>query len=446
MTLTTTRITQHQSLLSQKTPPTVPNLPTTNRLFSYHTKLPSLPIILLNRAGFGPRPVDLEQFEQLGATNAKRLINYVEQQLNPESIPNKEFETRLTSANFSTIQKTRAELVSDHLQKTSDYFEQTLPLRELERLIFLRAIYSRSQLVELLADFWHDYFNIYAWQSPQIAATIIDYDKNVIRAHLLGNYQQFVEAVVSSSEWQISNKIAHLSPWQKMGSFEEVAGQICTKLCCRFISDQPPSQIVQSATTLFLNQQSAPDQLKQVVRHILFSTEFQNTWGEKIKRPFETIVSALRATNADFTIRYNDSVSDSFMWRYSQIGQAPFASPVPGGHPDVKSHWRNNPHLSMRWRMINWLVELQDENGRFYLNPQMQTNSHHKQTANTLVDHWIQHLFGYKIAPQDRQVLVNYLAKDKHPDTPISLLAQSNQQRLRETIALMLNSPQFQLR
>ncbi len=446
MTLTTTRLTQYQSLLSQKTPLTVPNLPTTNRLFSYHTKRPSLPIILLTRAGFGPRPIDLEQFEQLGTTNAKRLISYVEQQLNPESLPDKELETHLTAANFSTIHKTRAELISDHLQKTSDYFEQTLPLRELERLIFLRAIYSQSQLVEQLADFWHNYFNVYAWQSPQIAATIIDYDKNVIRAHLLGNYQQFEDAVISSSEWQISNEIAPVSLRQETEKFEGTARQICTKLCCRFISDQPPSHIVESTTALFLNQQSAPDQLKQVVRHILLSTEFQNAWGEKMKRPFETIVSALRAANINFTIRYDDSLSDSFMWRYNQIGQALFASPEPGGYPDVKYHWQNNPHLSMRWRMINWLVELQDENGRFYLNPQPQTDSHHKQTANTLVDYWIQHLFGYKIAPQDRQILVNYLAKDKHPDTPISLQSQSGRQRLRETIALMLNSPQFQLR
>ncbi|KAA3663160.1 MAG: DUF1800 family protein [Chloroflexi bacterium] len=446
MTLTATRLTQHQSLLSQTTPATVPNLPTTNRLFRFHTKRPSLPIILFNRAGFGQRPLDLEQFQQLGATDTQRLINYVEQQLNPNSISDTDFETYLAAANFSTIHKSRAELSSAHLQKTIEYPQQTLPLRELERLNFLRAIYSRSQLVELLADFWHDYFNIYAWQSPQIAATIIDYDANVIRANLLGNYQQFVDAVVSSSEWQLSNEIANLSPWQEMEDHEETARFVCTKLCCRFISDHPTSQIVQSATTIFLNQQSAPDQLKQVVRHILLSTEFQNTWGEKVKRPFETIVSALRATNTNLIIQYDHAISDSFMWRYSQIGQAPFASPEPGGYPDVKSHWQNNTHLRMRWRMINWLMELQDENGRFHLNTQPQSGSPQKQTANTLVDYWINHIFGYKIAPEDRQILVNYLANDQRLDAPINLLTQSGQQRLRETIALMLNSPQFQLR
>jgi len=390
--------------------------------------------------------VDLEQFQQYGTTDAQRLINYVEQQLNPESIPDKDFATHLAAANFSTLHKTRAELISDHLQNTNDYAAQTRPLRELERLIFLRAIYSQRQLIELLTDFWYDFFNIYAWQSPQIAATIIDYDKNVIRAHLLGNYQQFEEAVVSSSEWQISNEIANLSPWQEMGDFAKVAKQICTKLCCRFISDHPSSLIVKSTTAIFLNQQSAPDQLKQVVRHILLSAEFQNTWGEKVKRPFETIVSALRATHTDLTIRCDHAVSDSFMWRYSQMGQAPFASPKPGGYPDVKSHWQNNTHLSMRWRMINWLVELQDENGRFHLNTQPSTHSLHKQTANTWVDTWIQRIFGYKIAPQDRQILASYLAKDQQLDTPLNLLSQSGQQRLRETIALMLNSPQFQLR
>ena len=61
------------------------------------------------------------------------------------------------------------------------------------------------------------------------------------------------------------------------------------------------------------------------------------------------------------------------MWHYNQIGQAPFACPEPGGYPDVKSHWKNNKHLRMRWRMINWLVDLQDENGRFLLDFQSQT-------------------------------------------------------------------------
>lgn len=446
MTLDAPKLAQHHNLLSQTTPPTVPNLPTTNRLFSQQAKRPSLPIIVLNRAGFGPRPGDIERFQQLGAHDQERLTNYIDQQLNPSSISDTEFEKRLAIANFSTIRKTQGELITDHLHQTQDYPMQTLPLRELERLNFLRAIYSQKQLFELLADFWHDYFNIYAWQSPQIAATVITYDFDVIRANLLGNYQQLVEAVVSSSEWQTAHEFANLSRWLELEDFTGLSTDICTKLCRRLISDHPSPQIVASTTQLFVEQQAASDQLKQVVRHILLSIEFQNSWGEKVKRPFETIVSALRATNADLTIRYDDPISDSFMWRYRQIGQAPFACPEPGGYPDVKSHWQNNTHLRMRWRMINWLMDLQDENGRFHIDIQSQTSATINQTAQSLVDYWIQRIFGYPTNAKDQQLLINYLANDKHPNEQLNPSQQSTQQRLRETIALMLNSPQFQLR
>ena len=80
------------------------------------------------------------------------------------------------------------------------------------------------------------------------------------------------------------------------------AQHISYKLCQRLISDTPPDSIVNSTAELFYSQRNSPTQLKEVLRHILSSTEFQNTWGEKTKRPFEVIVSALRATAADFTV------------------------------------------------------------------------------------------------------------------------------------------------
>jgi uncharacterized protein (DUF1800 family) len=118
------------------------------------------------------------------------------------------------------------------------------------------------------------------------------------------------------------------------------ARHVCRKLCRRLISDDPPEGLVQSAADLFLAQKEAADQLKQVVRHILRSTAFRSTWGEKIKRPFEAIVSALRATNADFTIRLDDSDSNSFLWLYSNIGQDLFSWESPDGYPDVKEAGR----------------------------------------------------------------------------------------------------------
>ncbi len=53
------------------------------------------------------------------------------------------------------------------------------------------------------------------------------------------------------------------------------ARYVCRKLCRRLISDNPPESIVEAAAVVFNDQWQAPDQLKQVVRTILLSTEFQ---------------------------------------------------------------------------------------------------------------------------------------------------------------------------
>src|SRR5688572_31928715 len=66
----------------------------------------SVGIIVLNRMGFGPRPGDLEVFNALGSTDEERLHAYVNQQLNPETIDDSDFESRFTAAGFETLFKT----------------------------------------------------------------------------------------------------------------------------------------------------------------------------------------------------------------------------------------------------------------------------------------------------------------------------------------------------
>ena len=65
------------------------------------------------------------------------------------------------------------------------------------------------------------------------------------------------------------------------------ARHICRKLCRRLVGDDPPEALVQSSAELFHAQRAAPDQLKQVVRHIVLSELFRASWGRKVKRPFE---------------------------------------------------------------------------------------------------------------------------------------------------------------
>ncbi|MGE3309519.1 MAG: DUF1800 domain-containing protein [Limisphaerales bacterium] len=161
-------------------------------------ELPPLGVIALSRAGFGPRPGALESFEALGATDEARLEAYVEQQLHPESINDSDVEARLVAAGLTTLSKTREQLWQDHhFAAGNDYGLRYQPIYETQRAAFIRAVYSRRQLNEVLADFWHNHFNIYApnyWIGP----LWVHYDRDIIRPNMLGNFRVFLEAVAKS--------------------------------------------------------------------------------------------------------------------------------------------------------------------------------------------------------------------------------------------------------
>lgn len=160
--------------------------------------LPPLAVIALSRAGFGPSPADLERFAALGATDTARFEAYVEQQLHPASIDDADTDARLVAAGLTTLQKTREQLWQDHhLDAGNDYGLRYQPIYQTQRAAYIRAVYSRRQLTEVLADFWHNHFNIHApdyWIGP----LWVHYDRDIIRPHLLGNFRAMLEAVTKS--------------------------------------------------------------------------------------------------------------------------------------------------------------------------------------------------------------------------------------------------------
>ncbi len=158
--------------------------------------LPSLPIIALNRMGFGPRQGDIEAFLALGATPEASFEAYVEQQLNPAAIDDSTCDAKIAEYGFTTLGKSRMQLWQDHVKKPDiGWNERIKPIWEIERTTLLRAVYSKRQLNEVLADFWHNHFNVYGWDHWTI---FVHYDRDVIRANMLGNFRQMLEAVATS--------------------------------------------------------------------------------------------------------------------------------------------------------------------------------------------------------------------------------------------------------
>ena len=161
--------------------------------------LPATELIALNRIAFGPRPGDLAAIMALGATGEVRLQAFVEQQLNPAAIDDSECEARIVAQGFTTLGKSRQQLWADHVVKDKVTWDERMqPARETRAATFLRAVFSKRQLVEVLADFWHNHFNVYGWDSWS-AGTWVHYDRDVLRANLFGNFRTMLGGVAKSA-------------------------------------------------------------------------------------------------------------------------------------------------------------------------------------------------------------------------------------------------------
>jgi uncharacterized protein (DUF1800 family) len=109
---------------------------------------------------------------------------------------------------------------------------------------------------------------------------------------------------------------------------------IATKLAKRFVSDTPPAELVTRAAATFTRTNG---DIREVVRTILTSDEFfsRDAWRAKVKSPFEVVVSALRAIDAqaDTTPRSAAIVA--------RLGQPIYQHQAPNGWPETGDGWIN---------------------------------------------------------------------------------------------------------
>jgi uncharacterized protein (DUF1800 family) len=149
---------------------------------------------------------DLEAFEQLGATDDDRLLAYLNSQLNWPSVNDSEFNNMMSGSGYTTLNKTHVQLWQDHhVNSSMSGFNRDGPAEEMERYVVARAMHSKRQLLEVLADFWHNHFNIYS-RDYYAQSTFTSWDRDVIRppngiprpveyasGHLMGNFRQMLE-------------------------------------------------------------------------------------------------------------------------------------------------------------------------------------------------------------------------------------------------------------
>ena len=180
---------------------------------------------------------------------------------------------------------------------------------------------------------------------------------------------------------------------------------IAWKLCIRLIGDDPPASIVDSTADEFYDRRNDPDQLREVYRHILLSSEFQTSWGDKVRRPVETVVRAMRGTGADLTFRIDHGDSNGIFNRLDDTSHYPFGYAPPTGYPDQAEMWQGSGPLIMSWRTVTYMLR------RFAaVNLAAQTNAGipaaAERTPANIVAFWMDRALGYPLdtASADRVV------------------------------------------
>ena len=119
------------------------------------------------------------------------------------------------------------------------------------------------------------------------------------------------------------------------------AKYIATKLARRFISDTPPQAVIDQAAAVFLK---TDGDIREVVRSIITSNEFfsQKAFRAKVKSPFEVVVSAMRAMNAqpDSTPRTAQMIA--------YLGAPIYGHQAPNGYPETGDAWMNTGSILNR--------------------------------------------------------------------------------------------------
>lgn len=442
---------------------------------------------LLNRAGYGPRPGDMQAADEMG------FERWLEWQLRPDEIPD-----------------TAADLIVSGLSLYNSDVTYTLGFdpddgyRDLIWATIGRQLYSKRQLFEAMVEFWSDHFTIYAKANPKLVFFKMVDDREVIRPNALGNFRTLLHASVRSPAMLIylnnaRNFAAHpnenyareLMELHTLGVFggynqddvmhvarilsgltvkrkgfrpgrtlfdsqhhddEEklVIGQsypaglgeaeidrlvdflvdqpatadhIATKLVRRFVADDPPPALVANVAQVF---RETDGEIRPMLRTIFLSEAFQ-TAPPKLKRPVHYIISSLRALNV------NVRLSRDLYRRFEGMGQVPFMWPSPDGYPDVAAAWVNNQLT--RWNYASDLVSNRLRGVRF--NPNRLGELVSGQRPEDQLDLFAQLLLGHQLPTADRQRLLAYIEAGDAP--------KEHTARLREAVGLMIAGPAFQM-
>ncbi|MEV6349845.1 DUF1800 domain-containing protein [Actinoplanes sp. NPDC051851] len=123
------------------------------------------------------------------------------------------------------------------------------------------------------------------------------------------------------------------------------ARRIVTKLCVRFVADQPPPGLITSLVKVYLDNRSA---VVPVLRALFASPEFAASIGAKTRTPLEDLAATVRILGFGPPTG-GTKAFESLYWMARNAGQAPLGWGPPNGYPDVAVAWASPSGMLVRW-------------------------------------------------------------------------------------------------
>ncbi|MDP9820157.1 DUF1800 domain-containing protein [Spirilliplanes yamanashiensis] len=218
------------------------------------------------------------------------------------------------------------------------------------------------------------------------------------------------------------------------------ARRIATKLCVRFVSDDPPASLVNRLAQVYLANRTA---IVPVLRALFTSAEFAASVGQKVRTPYEDVCATVRALGHRPEPSGTASVQ-ALYWSLEKAGQLPLAWAPPNGYPDTAAAWASPSGYLTRWNVHLNIV--QGWYPKELVRPDLFATlvGARPATYGGLVDAVAQRLFGRTLRAEHTEALTQFFGK-----TPASTL-RSNHPAVGwlfpYLVGVMLDSPYFQVR
>jgi uncharacterized protein (DUF1800 family) len=209
-----------------------------------------------------------------------------------------------------------------------------------------------------------------------------------------------------------------------LASHPATARHIARKLCVRFISDDPPAEIVDRAAEVFTRTHG---NIREVVRTIVTSPEFfsRAAYRAKVKSPFELLVSSVRALGgvADTSMRTAGIVA--------RLGQPVYGRQTPDGWPETGAEWMNTGAILNRINLGMFLASGRLPGAGIELVPQLAVLQ--GATRDVQINGIVDVLLGGSVSAETRAILDS----GEHPllqdsDTTVAMGMRNDAQTRRE--------------